>query len=54
VSESADPDWNIHQEEAAAIVISLIYEMKKKKNKYGLTSLCATGGMVTAVIVEVL
>lgn len=36
------------------IVISLIYEMQKRKNKYGLASLCAGGGMGTAVIVEVL
>jgi acetyl-CoA C-acetyltransferase len=36
------------------IVISLIYGMKKRKNKYGLASLCAAGGMGTAVIVEVL
>lgn len=36
------------------IVISLIFEMKKRKNKYGLASLCAGGGMGTAVIVEVL
>lgn len=34
------------------IVISLIYEMEKRKNKYGLASLCAGGGMGTAVIVE--
>ncbi len=36
------------------IVISLIFEMKKRNNKYGLASLCAGGGMGTAVIVEVL
>jgi acetyl-CoA C-acetyltransferase len=35
------------------IVISLIYEMKKRKNKYGLATLCAGGGMGTAVILEV-
>lgn len=36
------------------IVISLIYEMKKRKNKYGLATLCAGGGMGTAVVLEVL
>jgi acetyl-CoA C-acetyltransferase len=35
------------------IVITLIYEMKKRKNKYGLATLCAGGGMGTAVILEV-
>lgn len=35
------------------IVVSLIYEMKKRNNKYGLASLCAGGGMGTAVILEV-
>lgn len=34
------------------IVTSLIYEMKKRDNHYGLASLCAGGGMGTAVIVE--
>jgi len=27
--------------------------MKKRKNKYGIASLCAGGGMGTAVILEV-
>jgi acetyl-CoA C-acetyltransferase len=36
------------------IVVSLINEMKKRKNKYGLASLCAGGGMGTTVIIEVL
>lgn len=35
------------------IVVTLLYEMKKRKNKYGLASLCAGGGMGTAVILEV-
>ncbi len=35
------------------IVTSLIYEMKKRGNKYGLASLCAGGGMGTAVVVEI-
>ncbi len=34
------------------IVISLIYEMRRRNNKYGLATLCAGGGMGTAVIVE--
>ncbi len=34
------------------IVISLLYEMKKRNNRYGLASLCAGGGMGTAVIIE--
>ncbi len=34
------------------IVISLLYEMKKRHNHYGLASLCAGGGMGTAVIIE--
>ena len=36
------------------IVITLIYEMKKRKNRYGLASLCAGGGMGTAVVIEIL
>lgn len=35
------------------IVISLIYEMKRRNNRYGVATLCAGGGMGTAVIVEV-
>ena len=35
------------------IVVTLMYEMKKRKNKYGLASLCAGGGMGTTVILEV-
>ena len=34
------------------ILISLIYEMRRRQNKYGLATLCAGGGMGTAVIVE--
>lgn len=37
----------------ARIVISLIYEMKRRNNRYGVATLCAGGGMGTAVIVEV-
>lgn len=36
------------------IVVSLIYEMRKRNNKYGLASLCAGGGMGTTVVVEIL
>lgn len=34
------------------ILITLLYEMKRRGNRYGLASLCAGGGMGTAVIVE--
>jgi acetyl-CoA acetyltransferases len=34
------------------IVISLMYEMKKRNNTYGLATICAGGGMGTAVIIE--
>ena len=36
----------------ARILISLIYEMKKRDSKYGLATLCIGGGMGTAMIVE--
>lgn len=36
----------------ARIVISLIYEMKKRNNKYGVATLCAGGGMGTTLIIE--
>lgn len=36
----------------ARILITLLYEMKRRNNKYGLATLCAGGGMGTAVIVE--
>ncbi|MBQ4504997.1 MAG: acetyl-CoA C-acetyltransferase [Firmicutes bacterium] len=36
----------------AHILISLIYEMKKRDSKYGLATLCIGGGMGTALIVE--
>lgn len=35
------------------IVVSMLHEMKKRKNKYGLASLCAGGGMGTAVVLEI-
>ncbi|RQW64579.1 acetyl-CoA C-acetyltransferase [Vibrio viridaestus] len=34
------------------ILVSLIYEMRKRSNKYGLASLCVGGGMGTAIIVK--
>ncbi len=34
------------------IVISLLHEMKRRNNTYGLATLCAGGGMGTAVIIE--
>jgi len=34
------------------IVITLLYEMKRRGDKYGLATLCAGGGMGTTVIVE--
>lgn len=34
------------------LVVSLIYEMKRRGNHYGLASLCAGGGMGTSVIIE--
>jgi len=36
----------------ARILISLIYEMKKRNSKYGLATLCIGGGMGTAMVVE--
>ncbi len=34
------------------IVISLMYEMRRRKNRYGVATLCAGGGMGTAVVIE--
>jgi len=34
------------------ILVSLLYEMKKRGSKYGLATLCIGGGMGTTVIVE--
>ncbi len=36
------------------IVITLMYELKRRGQKYGLATLCAGGGMGTAVAIEVL
>jgi acetyl-CoA C-acetyltransferase len=34
------------------ILVTLLYEMMKRKSKYGLATLCIGGGMGTALIVE--
>ncbi|MEG1067113.1 MAG: thiolase family protein [Anaerovoracaceae bacterium] len=34
------------------LVVTLMYELMKRKQKYGLASLCAGGGMGTAIIIE--
>ena len=34
------------------ILVSLIYEMRKRSSQYGVASLCVGGGMGTAVIVK--
>ena len=34
------------------IVVTLMYEMKRRGNKYGVATLCAGGGMGTTVIIE--
>lgn len=36
------------------LVVTLIHELKRRGKKYGLATLCAGGGMGTAIIVEVL
>jgi acetyl-CoA C-acetyltransferase len=36
----------------ARIVTTLIYEMRKRKSKLGLASLCAGGGMGMAMILQ--
>ena len=35
------------------IVISLMYEMRRRNNRYGVATLCAGGGMGTAIVIEV-
>ena len=37
----------------ARILVTLLYEMKKRNSKYGLATLCIGGGMGTAVVVEI-
>jgi len=34
------------------IIVTLLYEMKRRNLKYGLATLCIGGGMGTAVIIE--
>jgi acetyl-CoA C-acetyltransferase len=36
----------------ARIVLSLIYEMKRRESKYGIATLCVGGGMGAAVLIE--
>lgn len=36
----------------ARILVTLLYEMKKRKSKYGLATLCIGGGMGTSMVVE--
>ena len=36
------------------LVVTLLHELKKRGGKYGLATLCAGGGMGTAIIIEVL
>lgn len=36
----------------ARILVTLLYEMKKRKSRYGLATLCIGGGMGTALVVE--
>jgi acetyl-CoA C-acetyltransferase len=36
----------------ARLVVTLVNELKRRNNKYGLATLCAGGGMGTAVIIE--
>lgn len=36
------------------IVITLLYELKRRQQKYGVATLCAGGGMGTAVVIEAL
>ena len=34
------------------IVVTLMYEMERRNNRYGIATLCAGGGMGTAVLIE--
>ena len=34
------------------IVITLMYELKRRKQRYGVATLCAGGGMGTTVVIE--
>ena len=37
----------------ARIVISLLYELRRRGKRYGVATLCAGGGMGTAVLIEI-
>lgn len=37
----------------ARLVVSLLYEMKRRRERYGLATLCAGGGMGTAILIEI-
>ena len=36
------------------IVITLMYELKRRKQRYGVATLCAGGGMGTTVVIEMM
>ena len=36
------------------LIVSLIYEMQKRDNRYGIASLCGGGGVATAVCIELI
>ncbi|MFR3483726.1 MAG: hypothetical protein ACLTXL_09720 [Clostridia bacterium] len=36
----------------ARLVITMMYELARRGQKYGLATLCAGGGMGTAVVIE--
>ena len=36
------------------LIVTLMYELKKRGEKYGLATLCAGGGMGTAVVIEMM
>ena len=36
------------------LVVTLMHELKKRGGKYGLATLCAGGGMGTAIIIEMI
>lgn len=38
----------------ARLIVTLMYELKKRGEKYGLATLCAGGGMGTAVVIEMM
>jgi acetyl-CoA acetyltransferase len=47
--------WEIHQQQGATVtrlVITLLYELRRRKKKYGLATACIGGGQGIAMIVE--